>query len=223
MALERELKFTSPDGRVPALAEIRSALAAVGADATELDPVTHVDVYFDDEALSVQAAGMALRVRSSDGSRLATLKSRGSVMQGVHERDELEVPLPEDTGGRPQPWPPEFQPHLPGVDLNRLEPRMIITTERHRFTVLEEGAPIAELAFDEVTAQPAAEVALRYAIDEVGFHEVELEALAAGGRAAVSADQLARYGDALQDLVALYPSDISKLERAATLLAAFAE
>ncbi len=223
MAVERELKFTSPDGRVPALAEIRSVLAQVGADATELEPVTHVDVYFDDEALSVQRAGMALRVRTSGGSRLATLKSRGSVMHGVHERDELEVALPAGTEVGLGPWPPEFQPHLPGVDLASLGPRMIITTLRHRFTVLEEGAPMAELAFDEVTGQPAAEVALQYAIDEVGFHEVELEALAAGGRAPVSAERLGRYGDALQDLIPLFPSDISKLERAATLLAAFAE
>lgn len=223
MALERELKYSSPDGVVPALANISAALAEVGAEATDLGALTHVDVYFDDADRAVQRAGLALRVRSTGGSRVATLKSRGSVMDGVHERDELEVALPSGTGPVPAPWPAQFQAHLPGVALAALQPHMIITTLRHRFTLLEGGVPVAELAFDEVVCRPAAEVALQYAIDEVMFHEVELEALTAGGRAPVPAAKLAAFGAQLQDLLPLYPSDITKLERATTLLAAFAE
>ena len=223
MALERELKYSSPDGLVPALADIRAALAELGADATDLGATTHVDVYYDN-AGAVQAAGMALRVRSTGAQRVATLKSRGDVMHGVHERDELEVPLPAAAAGSaPDPWPPECGQHLPGGDLAALHPRMIITTLRHRVTIVQDGAPAAELAFDEVTCKPAAEVALEYSIDEVMFHEVELEALSAGGRSPVTAERLAQFGAALQNLLPLYPSDITKLERAATLLAAFAE
>lgn len=227
MALERELKYSSPDGTVPALAELVTALAALGATATDLGAATHYDVYYDDDARSVQRAGKALRVRSGAGRRVAALKSRGSVMHGVHERDELEEELefgPEGSGAAARPrWPGSFGHLLPDVDLNALGPRMLIVTERHRFTVLQDGAPVAELAFDEVVCRPAAEVALSYAIDEVMFHEVELEALSAGGRAPVAADRLAQYGAALQAIMPLYPSDITKLERAATLLAAFEE
>lgn len=235
MALERELKYSSPEGTVPALADILAVLRPLGAGATELGTTTHVDVYFDDARRAVQRAGLALRVRTTGARRVATLKSRGSVVDGVHERDELEVTLPpepaaatggeapQSTGGAPAEWPSEFGAHLPGVELRALTPRMIITTERHRFTIVQDGAPVAELAFDEVACQPAAEAALSYLVDEVLFHEVELEALSAGGRPPVSAEALARYGAALQELLPLYPSDITKLERAATLLAAFEE
>lgn len=235
MALERELKYSSPEGTVPALADILAVLGPLGAGATELGTTTHVDVYFDDARRAVQRAGLALRVRTTGARRVATLKSRGSVVDGVHERDELEVTLPpepaaatggeapQSTGGAPAEWPSEFGAHLPGVELRALTPRMIITTERHRFTIVQDGAPVAELAFDEVACQPAAEAALSYLVDEVLFHEVELEALSAGGRPPVSAEALARYGAALQELLPLYPSDITKLERAATLLAAFEE
>ena len=235
MALERELKYSSPEGTVPALADILAVLRPLGAGATELGATTHVDVYFDDARRAVQRAGLALRVRTTGARRVATLKGRGSVVDGVHERDELEVTLPPEpaaatsgeapqpTGGAPAEWPPEFGAHLPGVELRALTPRMIITTERHRCTIVQDGAPVAELAFDEVACQPAAEAALSYLVDEVLFHEVELEALSAGGRPPVSAEALARYGAALQELLPLYPSDITKLERAATLLAAFEE
>ena len=236
MALERELKYSSPEGTVPALVDIAAVLRPLGAGVTELGATTHVDVYFDDARRAVQRAGLALRIRTTGARRVATLKSRGSVVDGVHERDELEVPLPPEpattpaggaaprpSGGAPAEWPPAFGAHLPGVELHELTPRMIITTLRHRFTLVQDGAPVAELAFDEVACKPAAEAALRYSIDEVLFHEVELEALSAGGRAPVSAQALARYGAALQELLPLYPSDITKLERAATLLAAFEE
>ncbi len=223
MALERELKYSSPEGQVPALADISAALAELGAEATDLGAATHVDVYYDDDAATVQRAGLALRVRSSDAGRVAALKSRGSVMHGVHERDEVEVALPAGTGPVMREWPAEFHAHLQVASLATLTPRMIITTERHRFAVLEGGVPLAELAFDEVTCRPAAEVALQYSIDEVLFHEVELEALTSGGRPPVPAQRLEAYGAQLQELLPLYPSGITKLERATTLLAAFAE
>lgn len=223
MALERELKYSSPEGVVPALQELLAALAPLGAGATELGARQQTDVYFDDPAGTVQGAGMALRIRTTGGARVATLKSRGSVIDGVHERDEFEVALPPAAAGAPQEWPAGFATHLPHTDMSQLQPRMLISTLRHRFTLLQDGAPVAELAFDEVACRPAAEVALSYSIDEVLFHEVELEALVTGSRQPVSAERLSEYGAALQGLLPLYPSDITKLERAATLLAAFLE
>lgn len=229
MALERELKYSSPDGQVPALDELAAALAKTGAGAVDRGLASQTDVYYDDEHGSVHAAGMALRVRTVAGVRRATLKSRGSVMLGLHERDELEEELP---AGAAVQWPAALARLLTerlqgagstGAGLAGLGPHMIISTERHRFDVTRGGVAVAELSFDEVVCRPAAEVALKYSIDEALFHEVELEALALPARAALTAGELKEIGRALQDLMPLYPSDITKLERAATLLGAFLE
>jgi inorganic triphosphatase YgiF len=215
MAAELELKFSSPEGRVPDAAELTAALAPLGLGADDLGAATQADLYYDDASLVLQRAGLALRVRSLHGQRLATLKSRGSVLQGLHERDEVEVPLPGDA---PPPWPQAVAQLLPGNAQDGLAPHMLITTVRHAFTVRRGGQPVAELAFDEVRAGPAAQVSLQYAIDEARFDEVELEALPGG----LTGAQLRQVGAALQELLPLYPSDISKLERAASLLAPFA-
>ncbi|NLG08026.1 MAG: CYTH domain-containing protein [Deinococcales bacterium] len=220
MALERELKFSSPEGLVPAREELDQALAPTGYAVAERGLERQVDVYYDDAAASLQRAGLALRVRARGGQRLATLKSRGSVLDGVHERDELEAELAADA---PPPWPAPLLAQLPTADPAALAPRMVIATDRHLFVVLRRGAPVAELAFDEVVCRPASEVEGEYAIDEALFHEVELEALGRGAAGApLTAAELRAIGEALQALLPLYPSDISKLERAASLLAPFA-
>jgi inorganic triphosphatase YgiF len=215
MAVELELKFSSPEGRVPDAAELTAALAPLGLDVHALGAATQADLYYDDAALGLQRAGLALRVRRVRGQRLATLKSRGSVLQGLHERDEVEVPLPDDA---PPPWPQEVVKQLPAGADDGLTPRMLITTLRHAFALRRGALQVAELAFDEVRAGPAAQVSLEYAIDEARFDEVELEALPAG----LTGAQLREVGAALQELLPLYPSNISKLERATSLLAPFA-
>lgn len=215
MAVELELKYSSPEGRVPDATELRAALAPLGLEAADLGAVTHSDLYHDDAAHSLQLAGLALRVRTVGGRRVATLKSRGSVLHGRHERDEVEEPLPE---GAPPPWPRAVAALLPAGASSDLTPRMLITTVRHAFALHKNGLPpVAELAFDEVRASPAAQVSLEYAIDEARFDEVELEVLGGG----LSEAELRAVGAALQQLLPLYPSDITKLERASSLLAPF--
>lgn len=218
--MERELKYSSPDGHIPALAELNEALKPTGTSATDAGLVTQTDVYYDDDQRSVNASGMALRIRTVAGVRRATVKSRGSVMHGLHERHEFEEDLPAGMG---LDWPDSLAARLPGVALQELSPRMIISTQRRRFNLSKQGHRVAELAFDEVVCKPAAEVALSYSIDQAAFHEVELESLAERGSGALSAEELRQIGQALQDLVNMYPSDITKLERAATLLSAFEE
>ncbi len=220
MAVERELKYSSPEGLVPDIEELSAALAPAGCTALDLGEMRQVDLYYDDDDSTLLHAGLALRVRERGGRRIATLKSRGSVINGVFERDEFE----EDVGDNaPPPWPEALAAHVPTVDLDDLKPRMVITTDRHRFALRRGGRPVAELAFDEVVCRPAAEVFDDYTIDEALFHEVEIEALSAADvlGAPLSAEDLKLIGAALQDLLPLYPSDISKLERATSLLAPF--
>lgn len=220
MAQERELKYSSPDGMVPERDELASVLGPHGVTVDDRGSKTQTDLYYDDRAGSLQRAGLALRVRTVGESRVAALKSRGSVLQGLHERDELEEEL---TGGMPPPWPAGIQSRLLAVTPEDLTPRMVVSTERHTFALSRDGAPFALLLFDEVTCRPAAEVSLSYAIDEALFHEVELESASSAGGQAASAAELREIGEALQALLPLYPSDISKLERAAALLAPFAD
>ena len=219
-AMERELKYSSPDGHVPGLADLNAALKATGTSAVDAGQATQTDLYYDDDSRTVNALGMALRVRTVAGVRYATLKSRGSVMHGLHERQEFEQQLPE---GIDLLWPDSLAAKLPGVNLDNLSPRMLITTQRRRFDILHQGLRVAELAFDEVVCQPAAQVALSYSIDQASFSEVELELIEQADGAAFTVEQLQQVGQALQDLIDIYPSDITKLERAATLLGAFEE
>lgn len=226
MALELELKYSSPDGQVPALAELESALAQLGYSVTEPGLRRQTDTYYDDDAATLQLAGLALRVRQVERvdpdngqltqRMLATLKSRGNVLHGVHERDEYESEL---APGEPLPWLDELVTRLPRLDLQQLTPRMLIVTDRHVFRIDRAGEAVAELVFDEVHCRPPQALLDGYSIDEIVFHEVELEALGGAADGAV----LTAIGEALQELMPLNPSDISKLERATSLLAPFAD
>jgi triphosphatase len=50
----------------------------------------HVDRYFDSADFDLWRHGFALRVRSSDGRHVQTLKGGGSALAGLHRRTELE-------------------------------------------------------------------------------------------------------------------------------------
>jgi len=156
-----------------------------------------------------------MRERRIGQRRLVTLKWAGSVTGALHQRQELELETSD--------WPPEVLAALPeGVAVSDLVPQLELITQRTRFLVRQRACPepgsegsqgagrrgvaLAELAFDEVSAQRPGHDA------SVHFLEVELEALSAG------ADELARLAAALQELLPLAESSVSKLERATALL-----
>lgn len=50
--------------------------------------------YFDTPELALQQMGLALRLRELNGQWLQTVKSQGTVNNGLHQREEWEHPLP---------------------------------------------------------------------------------------------------------------------------------
>lgn len=215
MARELELKYSSLEGVVPSLHELEAALSGLGLTVAPGGTREQTDVYYDDQQGTLQRGALALRVRSSAGGRVAAVKGRGDAVAGLFERDELEAPMPQRAGAV-SPWPAAVAERLAGVPgLGPLEKRLEIRTTREVFSLSRAGRPFAELLFDEVRCRPpaGADDAL---IEEAAFSEVEVEA-AAG----TSAAELRLVGAALQELLPLVAGSVSKLERAAALLAPF--
>ncbi len=232
VAVELELKYSSPEGAVPEPSELAAALAPLRLAVRPLGTSRHLDVYFDDPALALERHGLALRVRAARGAAVATVKGRGDAVRGVFEREELEAPLTPpwppgpslgaDASTAPA-WPTAVATRLAGlVALPTLEPRLEIETTRVAFAIERAGPPagslIAELAFDEVACRPARGRGDGALIDAALFSEVEIEA-----RGDTTGATLLAIGEALERLLPLVAGSASKLERAASLLAPFIE
>lgn len=207
MPSERELKFSRSDERVPSSAELAPHLEAVGL---ALGPATHVvqkDRYYDDARASLGRAGLALRQRMSEGAVVATLKSAGAVEGALHEREELELPVPADASAG-EPWPHEIAERVRMVtDPRTLKAIFELNTERVVFDVLDGEAAAAQLSFDAVRARRPG------GSNSAHFDELEVEAI---GEA--PAELLERVAAALQEVLVLTPASHTKLERARALL-----
>ena len=160
---------------------------------------TQNDTYFDTPEGALERAGLALRVRETQGARFATLKAAGEVKEGLHDREELELPFQDD-------WPSPIRARLEGFNTHSLEPHLLLRTERTRYLVFENNTELAELALDEVTARRPA------GGDEVRFLELEIEARAG------SDEDLRGVAEVLGRALALEPEARTKPKHARALL-----
>lgn len=203
MALEVEFKYALQD--TPGLPELVKALEPAGFSVQPKGSRTQKDVYFDDASQTLARAGLALRQRTVaegevDEERLATLKVAGTVDGGLHQREEIEVPM---LAG----WPEAVGERLRDVvDLSALEPTLTLHAERRRWLVARHDEPLAELSFDEVVAERPGHVA------SVRFLELELEAISG------TAEDLRRIAEALERSLALTANPLTKLAQAQKLL-----
>jgi triphosphatase len=204
--VERELKYSLVDAVPDAAAVV--ALGRGGPYAfVEAGVATHVDRYFDDDAGRLRAAGLALRQRWRDvaGGRrgVATVKTAGLVDGAWHQREEIEAPMEGED------WPVPVARRLAAhVALWQLRPRLELEVERSSYRVAFGGRAIATLTFDRVVARsPGAERSAH-------FDEAELEALAG-----VELGVLEGAAELVDGLVRLTASPVTKLERAAAVLA----
>ncbi len=210
MDIERELKYSTTDDHVPSAAEISAAL-----DGTELSvgsPTVerYQDVYFDTPEGALANAGVALRKRHRPGRSYATFKGPLKLREGVHERQEIESPLTEAGG-----WPADVLAALPTeVAPALLAPLAQLDVRRVRLVVDLAGEPVADIAFDEVTCSSPDEDD-----SSVTFHEIEIESLTDDQGADIHMQRVAK---AIETLVPLTLSSVSKLDRAVALLSAFA-
>lgn len=160
--------------------------------------------YYDTPEQHLTQAGTALRLRFQGGHCVQTLKTRGSNIGGLHQRDEWEVERPDGQFDLSE-FPAGV---LPGeVTADQLVPLFTTGFNRHRWLVQHQGAEI-EVVLDEGQVSAGAE---RQAISEV-----ELELKSGGLTALLSlAQELTRS-------IPLVPSDISKAERGYRLLSSAA-
>lgn len=201
MAVERELKFSVTEDSWPPAAALAKALSHANFELGAAELIRQRDRYYDTATGHLRQAGLALRKRSVNAQSYATLKTQGQVADGMHEREELELPMAAAT------WPEAIAAQLsPLVSLAQLRTQLELVTERLSNPVLRLGAPVAVLSFDTVRANyPGHD-------QQVTFYEVEIEAQGAG------APQLQAIADAVARTLPLTPSSASKLERASALL-----
>lgn len=206
MPVERELKYSVLDPYVPSPAELSAALEGTPFQAAPLAAQEQLDVYYDDDAASVRAAGLALRRRRLGGGVWACLKAAGRSDEAWHEREEIEVRLPSARDD--EPWPGSIRERLAGVvDVAALAPRVELSTSRVPFSVREDGQEVAVVSFDAVRAQaPGSDRSAH-------FDEVEIEA-----RNGTAREVLEAIAAALDGIVKLTPNTVNKLERAEALL-----
>lgn len=202
MGNERELKYSTPADGPPDEEELARALERLGFELGPGSRVRNKDRYFDDARLSLSRAGLALRRRMSEGSVVATLKTRGRVEGALHDREEIELPVEGSE------WPRPILERVAAVTApGLLQPRTLIETDRLRFAVLRNGKPLAVLAFDSVEARAQA------GAGSVGFDEVEIEAY---GQA--DSETIEQIAAAVTEVIPLTPNPSSKLERVRELL-----
>ena len=145
MEIELKLILPGPEAEAAVVARVREH----GYLVEGLDPVRNVDTYLDTFDWSLMKNKLALRYRVSNGTAMYTLKSTGSIKDGIAERMEIEIPLkgPVDTpAGVPVK---QIRNHIEGIIWPRkLLEHLQIRTDRRRYRVVSsEGAEI-ELAFD---------------------------------------------------------------------------
>jgi triphosphatase len=148
--MEMELKLSLPG------AEAESAVVGrmhqQGYRVEELDPVRNVDIYLDTFDWSLRKNKLALRYRVSNGTAVYTLKSTGSVQDGIHQRMEIEI-SPEAPVDAPATVPVKrIRKHIEGMIWPRkLLEHIQIRTDRRRYRVITAEEAEIELAFDTST------------------------------------------------------------------------
>ncbi len=204
--MELEMKYAVP-GKDICDAIWEDDLVRNFADPSSMDKVVMKAVYFDTEDGKLSANNMAVRVRYEGDSVFATLKWNGSVSNGFHEREEVNVPASmEHFISSPKDLFKESEDDKVLLDLigddpliNLLEMRYL--RSRCRLTY---GGSIMELAIDTgsiITDK-----------GEVPIMELEIELYAGDPK------DIQSLGDRLQEKYHLVPENRSKLARGLALL-----
>ena len=143
--IELKLGLPGPEAESAVVAFLREEGYGVEA----LDPVRNLDTYLDTFDWSLMKNYLALRYRFSNGSAMYTLKSVGSIEDGIAKRMEKEIPLDKPADVPALIRVKEIRKLVEGMIFpRRLLEQVQVHTDRRRYRVLSpEGAEI-ELAFD---------------------------------------------------------------------------
>src|SRR5260370_3183094 len=109
----------------------------------------HQDVLLDTPAYAITSDGHTLRQRHSDGRVLLTYKGPNLGTDGVHEREEIEVPLEGPTSTDYHRWPHEIADRIaPLVGDAPLLPLVKLYVHRRKWQGEDVGALIGGVALD---------------------------------------------------------------------------
>lgn len=194
MGQEIELKLSIQADATAAL-KAHPLLAGVDSQSHYLE-----NRYFDTPDQKLTAAGAALRLRKVADRWIQTLKTRGSNVGGLHQRDEWEDERDNDTLDLSVLPAEQLPAQLKSTDL---QPLFATHFNRHRWLVAHQGAEI-EVVLDEGNILTDTQ--------QQAISEVELE-LKQGELPA-----LLDFALKLTETVPLVPSDLSKAERGYRLL-----
>ena len=201
---EMELKLTLDD---PEDTErIVTSLASLGYE-TASGPVIHnEDLYLDTFEWTLLKKGLALRFRRVDGRQFYTVKSVGTMKDGLADRFELEIPV------RREVQDPTIVPVTkvrsrvdPVIWPRKLIEQVMVRTERRKYRLTRGRDVRIELAFDSTRFQARGLNVKRTA---PRLYEMEAE-LVKGG-----AEELAGISRHVTERFACRPSAKSKLETA---------
>ncbi|MGI6767381.1 MAG: CYTH domain-containing protein [Lentihominibacter sp.] len=193
--MEIELKYNIPD-RETAAAIWSNDLFAEYEETGSREEIRLVSKYFDTANCDLARNELAYRVRSENGHMVATLKWKGHSEDGLHKREEINVPVDSD-----EPDPGVFAESRVGNEMIEfLQDRplkCILETNILRKSLrIDNDSGIFELAVDE------GEIITEYGSIEI--HEAEVE-LYSG-----ETDELVKIGKIMEDSYSLTPDDLSK-------------
>jgi len=161
------------------------------------------DTLWDTEVMALSSSGHAVRLREAGAQPLVTLKGPGTVADGVHEREELELPADDR---QPAGWPAPIKQRLHAlVGDEQLLPIFEIHNHRRAWPLLENGTVVGEVALDRGTIEAGGR--------SQALHELEIELKGAASREVLNAvtEQLRRQ-------LPVEPEDRSKFARGLALL-----
>lgn len=194
---------------------LKAAVCALGYGVESERAKRQMDVYFDDDRLTLHAAWVSFRLRKQAGSARVTLKKRmpaprGYAKRGVYERIEEEAPLSKGDEARllsGQPvavFPYRLLAYVaPGC--GALGPALTVENRRTVWHVQDRTLKRAEICLDEVY----------YCLDGRKHGPVlELEIEGKG----LPAPEVQTLADLLAEALGLVPSLQSKYERGVSLL-----
>ncbi|NOK63155.1 MAG: CYTH and CHAD domain-containing protein [Chloroflexi bacterium AL-W] len=161
--------------------------------------------YFDTADGRLRAQAYGLRIREIGDRRIVTLKGKGAVKDGLHQRDEWEVEIGREDA--PEHWPPgEVRDRvLQLLDGTALVTTLAINTSRQHIFASTTSGPVAEISLDVGT----------FIAGDVcePFRECEVELLPEASR-----EDFEQLVTELQCRFNLIPENRSKLARGLALL-----
>lgn len=146
MAVEVELKLQLPRAAKAAFLRLPLLKAAATPPCTQ----KLINIYFDTPDLALTRQRMAIRLRKKDGQWLQTVKHGGTSGAGLHQRPEIEQPVPAATLDLGRIADPALSRFLLRPDIGpTLQPVFTTNFERTTWELQGENGSLVELALDD--------------------------------------------------------------------------